>query len=329
MRARRPLRLAAAAVCAVAVHGRAAPAPRLVCDAPVRTFTAEEAAGGSVRHTFILRNAGSSAMEIFGVDLRCGCSDVELSHRLLPGGTQTTLAVTLNLRGREGAVDQSLWVRSSDPATPRLKLSFIGRVAPEAEIRPMAALFGLLPEQGSVTQMVEVVFAPHRPTRIVRATTDHPGFGTAMEMRKEGRRYAVHVWNLPGADLGTGYVRAQIQLETDPPLATPLSLPVTGLVLDELVVAPSAILLTEGEAGLQTRFAAVRPGRVRTFRVTDVRTPDPAMRAEILPLGDGWQIRITGITVDPRLDGAELILRTDAPSRPELRIPFRITPGTP
>jgi hypothetical protein len=326
MRTFRLFRRAAFAVCIVALPCRAAPAPRLMCDEPVRVFTAAEAAAGFVRHTFVLRNAGTAAVDILGVDLRCGCSDMDLSHRLLPGGTQATLAVTLNLRGREGAVDQALWVRSSDPATPRLKLSFTGRVAPEAEFRPLAALFGLLPEQGSVTQSVEVVFAPHRPTRIVRATTDHSGFGVSTERIEEGRRYAVQVWNLPGAELGTGYVRAQVRIETDPPLAAPLTLPVTGLVLDELIVAPSAIQLTKGDPGPHTRFAAVRPGRVRTFRVTEVRTPDPSIRAEILPLGDGWQIRLTGLTAEARFDGAELIVLTDVPTCPELRIPFRISP---
>lgn len=299
------------------------PKPRIECAEPVRRITPADVEAGEVRHTFRLRNTGNEALEIRRVETHCGCTDLNLSHRLVPPGAETQLSITLSLRGREGHVEKYLLVHSNDPQAPCFRLGFEGRVAPEADLLPMAALFGVIPEHGAVTQSVEVVFAPRATNRVQGADSDSPLFAATVEELEPGRRYRVHVFNAPEAGASASYLRARIRLRTERPTRMPLEIPVTAMAMDELLSGPDAIILVAGEPGPVTRYVAVRPGRVRAFRITGVDPPRAAIRTDVQRADHGYRIRLTGVPVDPALDGQALIIRTDAPGRPEIRIPFR------
>lgn len=309
--------LAASAVAA------SAPRPKLVCPEPVCRFTERDLEAGSIRHTFRLRNDGGVSVEILRVESRCGCTDINLSHRFIPAGAEATLSVTLNLRGREGEVERALRVHSSDPETPTLDLRFEGSVAPEVEFRPMAMMFGEIPEQGSVTQSVEVVFAAGITNRVIGATSDRESFHAWLTELEPGRRYLVEAANRPEVSLPGGFLRASIALRTERPTRHPLEIPVRAVVMDELLASPRELIIPADEPGPLTLYASVRPGRIRAFRILEVLPPDPRIRAEVHPMDGGYRIHLRQVPVEAALGGRELVLKTDAPSRPEIRIPFR------
>ena len=299
------------------------PRPRLVSPEPVCRFSEKDLDSGSLRHTFHLRNEGGVAVEILRVESRCGCTNIDLSHPIIPGGAEATLSVTLNLRGREGDVERVLRVHSTDPETPVLELRFEGSVAPEAEFLPMALMFGEIPEHGSVTQSVEVVFAPGVTNRVVGVTPDNGSFRAWLTELEPGRRYRVEAANRPEASLPGGFLRASIALRTERPTRHPLAIPVRAVVMDELLASPRELIIPADEPGPLTLYASVRPGRIREFRILEVRPPDPRIRAEVHPMEGGYRIHLRRVPVEAAMGGRELILKTDVPTRPEIRIPFR------
>ena len=306
-----------------ALGASATPEPRIACDEPVYHFTEKEAAAGEIKHTFLLKNTGDVSLELGQIETHCGCTDLKISHRFIPPGAQAELSVTLSLRGREGAIEKFLLVHSSDPKTPVLKLGFGGRVPFEAEVFPLAAMFGVIPEQGSITQSVEVVFAPGHENRMTGAECDRPEwFGATVTELEPNRRYRLDVVNAPAAGKSTGYLRAVIRPKVEKTMRHALEIPVTALVLDELIAGPDEIVIFSGETGPLTRFAAVRPGRVRQCRILSVETPDPSIRSTVSAQDQGWRIRLDGVRAGRGLNGQEIIIRTDVPTRPEIRIRF-------
>ncbi len=320
-------RVAAALLCAAGtVSAWAAPSPprpRLVCPEPVCRFTEKDLEAGSIRHVFRLRNEGGVSVEILRVESRCGCTDVDLSYRVIPPGAESSLSVTLNLRGREGGVERVLRVHSTDPDHPVLDLRFEGTIASEVEVQPLALLLGTLPEGGSITQSVDVVFAPEITNRVVDVTPDSENFHAWFSEVEAGRKYRIHVANRAEASVPGGFLRAAVAVRTATPLKHPLAIPVRALVMDELMVSPRELVILPEEQGPLTLYAAVRPGRIREFRITEVRPPHARIRADVRPIEDGYQIRMRGVPVDPSLNGLEMVLKTDVPTRPEIRIPFR------
>lgn len=310
---------------AFAVSSTAAspPRPKLVCPEPVYRFTEKDLESGSIRHAFRLRNEGGVSVEIQEIESHCGCTDIDLSYRVIPPGAESSLSVTLNLRGREGGVERVLRVHSTDPDHPVLDLRFEGAIAPEAEVLPMALMLGTLPEGGSITQSVDVVFAPAITNQVVGVTSDSDKFQPWFSELEAGRKYRIHVANRAEASVPEGFLRAAITVQTAHPLKNPLSIPVRALVMDDLLVSPRELIILPGEEGPITLYAAIRPGRIREFKITDVQSPDPRIHADVRPIEDGYQIRMRGVPVEQALNGLEVVLKTDVPTRPEIRIPFR------
>ncbi len=321
--------LAAAWAAAAAARG-APPAPRIVCDAPVCLFGERSDDREDLLHVFTLCNEGELTLRIEGVDTHCGCTDLALSREVLRPGETAELSVRLSLRGQRGAVEKYLVVRSNDPACPALKLSFRGRIEPEAEVVPRSILLGAVDPLLAATGQVSVVFRARSPDRVTGVRSTSPLFEGGFDVVETGRLYRVWARTLPPLDAaGSSFVRAELRVATASGRSPGLLVPVAASLLDALLVAPAAIIVP-GAGEEVTRYASVRPGRVRRFRVTRVELPDPAMRATVEPLGEGgWRIRIAGIRPRPALDGLPVRIHTDAPGRPVFALPLRVVPDPP
>lgn len=317
------LRLAAAGLWLAAAAAPAA--PRIACDDPVLRFGRVSAEKETIDHAFVLRNAGNETLELLGVDEFCGCTDIRLDHRVLMPGSSTRLRVRVSLRGRTGTFDKHLFVRSNDPATPRLRLGFVGEIDPVVEVLPAAALFGAVPADRSVTQSVEVVFSTNRPNRVVRVRPDAPWIGAAMAEVEPNRRYRVDIWTVPPLKADTPWMRGNVVAETTDRTMPKVFIGASAVQLTDLIVGPAEIVMFASDTPPLTRYAMVRPGRIRTFKIEAVETPDPAIRTEVRWMADGTaQIVLDGVRPSKALDGAVLVIRTDVRPGGVYRIPFRV-----
>lgn len=325
------LRVLAGGLLALAVLASsvtAAPAPRIACDRPVHHFGKRESNVDEVAHTFVLKNTGDITLEIRDIEIHCGCTDLKLSHRMIAPGGEAALSMKLSLRGRSGEVEKYLILHTNDPTQPRFRVGFEGQIEPEVDVVPMAALFGTIPERVAVTQTVDVVFAAQKPDRVLAAASDRPEFGASVQEVEAQHRYRVRIFTAPPLPPGAGYLRASVRVKTAKPRSPGIVIPVSAMLLADLIVGPSELVLFTTETGPLTRYAVVRPGRVQEFKITEVEVPHPDIRWRTRPApGGGIQVELTNIPVTSDLNGRELVLRTSLGTNGVFRIPVRVLRG--
>lgn len=93
----------------------AAPAhgPRLAVDQPEYDG---DAVGLTVRHQYLVRNAGDQDLKIANVETSCGCTTTSLERPNLAPGESTEIGAVLDVSG--GRLESSLYVYSNDPSHP-------------------------------------------------------------------------------------------------------------------------------------------------------------------------------------------------------------------
>ena len=81
-----------------------------------------------VHHTFVLYNVGGKPLRIYDVETSCGCTVVDVTHKVLHPGEFTELKVTLDTSIKLGKTKKKITVKSNDPKTPELALYLTGTV---------------------------------------------------------------------------------------------------------------------------------------------------------------------------------------------------------
>jgi hypothetical protein len=80
--------------------------------------------GAIVVHSFVVKNVGQETLAITNVKPTCGCTTAPLSDSLVAPGEQTDIRATFNTQNFNGRVKKQIYVDSSDPIKPYLKVSF-------------------------------------------------------------------------------------------------------------------------------------------------------------------------------------------------------------
>jgi len=113
--------LLGAAILLAALSVVAAAVPNISVDSP-QYDAGTVLSGSSIQHTFVLRNTGTSALQI-SPDIRvsCGCTTTRLSKTTLAPGESVDLAAIVATSGI-GSYNKRIYVSSNDPDTPELTL---------------------------------------------------------------------------------------------------------------------------------------------------------------------------------------------------------------
>ncbi|HNR30511.1 MAG TPA: DUF1573 domain-containing protein, partial [Candidatus Hydrogenedentes bacterium] len=117
------------------------PAPKIVCPDPEFDF-GEKDEDVSVEHEFVIRNEGETPLEITNVRTSCGCTAAKPKDSTVAPGSETRIAATLSLRGRQGENAKTITVMSNDPVTPNLVLTMKGVVTAPIMYEPRVLNFG-------------------------------------------------------------------------------------------------------------------------------------------------------------------------------------------
>ena len=302
----------------------AAPAPRIVCDAPVFRFGERFSDEPDLRHTFTLRNEGNLSLEIRDIENRCGCSDVTLSTRVLRPGDRADLSLAFALRGRSGAVRQSLAVLSNDPRQPRLELTIEGAVRPYIELFPMGALLGRIPDDRETTAEIRVTFPPERPDTVRAAAADRPFLRATVTEVIAQREYRITIRTVPPLSAPHGQLRGTVRVTTASGRTPPIVIPVAAWIQAPVILAPDALPVPAAGGEPLTRYLTVRAGSAADLRIEAVEPPDPGIRVTIQPLADrGFHVRLDGIRPAALAPDAAVLIRVRHAAGPaEYRIPF-------
>lgn len=286
-----------------------------------------------ITHEFVVKNAGDEPLELTEVKTTCGCTVAELQTHLLEPGQETIVGVTFNLKGKQGPQHKRITVLSNDPDQPSYGLELTGTALTTIMVEPSIINFGRIEDAEPHEQKIIIKSMREGHTfniLDVTASEDSP-FKAALETVSPGKEYTVAAVSNP--NLMPGTLSGRITVRTDDESRPAILVQVYGHVIGALQVRPDAINIqanTTPEARPASMYLQVLPGRVHEFELLEVIAPVAAMKAELIKRKDNdYHIKLSDMPVDETLKDKELIVRTNLPEMPEIRIPFRVRPERP
>ncbi len=302
---------------------QAAPPSGLTCAEPFCRF-GDLGPEKTVRHTFMLTNAGPREVRISAVRAGCGCLAVNLAtNTVAPGGTLPIEGV-MTLAGRKGPQRKAIYVETGGNTGAPLRLEFEGTVVPPLDVRPEGVHFGTLAETGDAERDVMIVSTGTNTFRIRNVTSSSPQFKPTLETAEAGNKFRLRIQSAGPRARGT--TTASVRVETDHPAMPVLVIPVTVFVAGDVVAAPSSLMLIESATNTpRTYYVTVYSPARKAFKVAEVQAPraDVESRvAEVAADRHRVELRFPGSVRD--LNGATLRIRTDMASVPEILVPLRV-----
>lgn len=295
----------------------------LVCDSPRFDF-GEAYPDQVIAHTFVLKNTGTNAIRIQGVRSGCGCTTTTLATNCLTAGQSTELATDLDLKGRKGAQQKSIYVESDDPGCARLHLQLAGAVIVPVDALPEGVHFGTLGREGTVEREVSVSARSNITFQVKGVTCSSPQFAARVETQEVGRVYRIKIQSLGPRLLGTS--QAAVQVETDCPRMPVVSIPVAAFVAGDIVPAPATLILVQaGTNAMRTYYVSLYSPAGKAFAIKRVDLPSQSVTCKYEPTATDRQrleINVTGSLSG--LNGKALRVETDLASMREVTIPLRV-----
>lgn len=296
--------------------------PVIVCDEPVFDF-GEVDSSSSVTHTFVLRNDGNALLTIGKIKPACGCTVANITSKNLAPGETAEISTKLSLKNKVGAQRKTIAVDSNDPETPKLTLSMVGVSKTEVEMTPRRIYVPNAIQGEANEETITVTSNADSPLTIQNVSTENPSVTAELTSEATGKTFTILVQTTEA--LPKGQTHGRIRIETNSEKNPLLNVPFQYNVIGELAVAPNEIALVQ-QTGVQlSRNIVVRPGTVKTFKVTEVVPPVDTIETSVRDMaGNGYMIQLKKINPTVDLDGAKLLIRTDVEGMKEITIPFRV-----
>jgi hypothetical protein len=303
----------------VTAHAHAAGGPAL--EAPAPTYDAGTVAiGTSVRHTYELRNTGTTPLALT-VKASCGCTTTDFDPVIPPGGTGH-LTASLDTRHLRGPVTKKIHVTTDDPAQPAVELSIQVRAVGVLEVLPTETPI-LRRSVAALRPMVLFVSAPDDAPFTIPSVEDDPVLRATVEPADppspEGhRRYRVIL--TPKADLAIGTYKPLVTLVTTVPKAERFALKPTIVVAGPLSVWPWQLRIRSC-----TTPAAVRITKADgTFKILGATVSDHDFVVDTVPEknGQAWDVTLRYVGKPDRHGpvNAAVTITTDEPLQPTVTV---------
>jgi len=298
------------------------PAPKLVCAQPTFDF-GERDSDGELEHAFVIRNAGDVALQIFSLRPTCGCLVPKFTDRIVPPGGEATITVRFVLRGRQGAQNKFVYVESNDPDQPNFALHLTGLIVDPVDIEPHLLFFGRVPANFASTNTLVVTAAGTNRLGAVSAQIDSSSFVVSVEQSISNKTARVIVMSRP--PLPEGLTRASLRISTGNPRLPGLTTVVSAFVPGAFEVTPPEFLLVGREGDRVRREIFLRSESNTAFRVLAVEPPLKEIAVNIVSARkDACRIEFPSLPVLRSLEGKNVRIVTDLPTRPEILVPIRI-----
>ena len=299
-----------------------APAPKIACDAPVHDFGKMDNSQ-QVEHEYVLKNVGTTQLEISNVRPSCGCTVANISERSVAPGAETRVLTRLNLQGRSGPQHKAIVVESNDPQQPQFILTLQGEAVVAVNVMPDRVIFGQLSSASTPATQVQVTGPGEPPFKIVGIESSSTNVLATFETAEEGKTYRVNISGV--APFPEGQLNANVRVFTDHPARPVIDIPVVAMVVGDIVVAPQELVIAPSGDESQVRYVLIRTAQGQPFTITAVETPDPSITTQVLPFGDnGYRLQVDNLKASSGVAGKNITVRTDLASRPEVVIPIRM-----
>jgi hypothetical protein len=281
----------------------------------------------SVKHDFVIRNAGTEPLILGKPTTTCGCTVANLGDSTLEPGEETRISATMSLVGRQGLTAKSIHVTSNDPKHNPAQFTIKGIAVAPIMMEPKMISFGTIEDDDThYASMTLKATKEDIHFDIVEVDHNMPGFKVEVEPIVPRKEFKITLFNPEPLEPRSYYGRFSIR--TDNPAHTNLAFTASATVVGELKIQPEKMtLLASTEPGKKTDIAfRVDPGRTKEFELLDVVPPLEGVEVEIVPLGqrNSYLVKLKGLPQDMSLHGKAAIIKTNLPDRPEIEVPFEI-----
>jgi hypothetical protein len=307
-------------------------APKAVAVEPI--FDAGEIAKGEkLTHDFVLRNDGTTTLEVTDVRPSCGCTVASYDKQIAPGasGKIHTVLDTVQLTGPSS---KGLSVFTNDPAAPEIQLTIHLKVVPYIDVKPGYARFNVVRGMSETAKIVETLYGlDNQMTAITGVDSPYPFLSATYREAQEGERLPeikAKQWRLEvvmSADAPVGPIAGNMVVHTNHPKQPMVIIPITGFVRPTLAVTPPigdfGTVKVEGPVthNLHVKVFATEP-----IHVIGVDTSSKSIQASIRPLQDGreYEIDVTlASTIEKGPLHGKLTIHTDSPKSPLVEVEIK------
>lgn len=259
--------------------GPPAPAPKLVLSSGAWDFGTVKY-GPVLEKTLTLRNEGNIDLQILGMLGSCACTIADITRTVIPPGESAVVTIRFDTTKRQGDIDVTIKIRSSDPQKELSVFNVSGVVKRLIDVRPESLTLSSVGRPAPMSKNVTIRFNTPEPLTPVLKTTTARAFSAKLEEISAGREYRLTVTTHKQVPFGRW--RDMILIETgfaDEPL---IRVPVYVNIQLRVQAVPAAIYIPSGLAKKSYRQIRIQYFGARTdFRVTGVEASHEVMSVEL------------------------------------------------
>ena len=291
------------------------------------------AKGEPMKHTFVLKNAGTADLLVTDVKPACGCTVSEYDKVIKPGG-EGKIALTVDTKNLQGATSKTALVQTNDPAMPQTTLYVMAFVKPYVDVLPygffrIQALTGEPATSELVLASDEPTFAPTKveaPYKFLKtALTEVP---EKERIAGKGAKQYKLALTAP-ADAPEGLLSGYVKLQTGVVKQPDLEISISGYIKPTVTITPNTINFgnfdPKGEAVRRNVMLINNNPQRENFAVTKAETSVSGISAAIVPVDKG-RIRVD-LSVDEKIKKGvfegELKIQTNDTAKSNVSIPIR------
>jgi hypothetical protein len=300
-------------------------APRLVFKESVYDFGKVEQ-GEQVNHLFHFTNQGERDLRIESVKTTCGCTAAVISADVIAPGKEGTISATFDTTRYFGEKAKSISVYSNDPLQPVTTLTLQGEIVVEIVADPPQVYLGRVRRGAATTQTVELLYEANKPIQITNVELTSPIVGVqAEDLEKDGKKGKKLLVTLK-KNAPLGRVNDEIKVTTTSQKKPSLTIPVFGHIEGDLLVQPPQIsfgVVRKGDS--KTHEISIKSRATKPVHVQRVQSSAPSVVAEVAPVKDGEEYRLTlrvNEQSEPGQIRGEVQVFTDHPEEKVLTIPI-------
>lgn len=294
----------------------------LSCSEPVYDFGTldnEE----TVEHSFVLRNGSDAVLELDRVHGCCGAKSELLSHTI-PPGEETTLRISIPLKGRSGTQAMSFYVRAGNMSPELYELQIKGVALAKVDVQPSGIMLGTVTTDEVIEKMVTITCQSNVVFNVTNIVRSSP-YVAATYMGVSGNVHRVSVRTVP--PLPAGITRDVVRVLTDNPKYPELEIPVLARMTKDIVVFPGEIRVPAMLVGKAPAswYGVVRSLSKAPFKITGTEAPGEGIEIICSPMAtSGYKVEVRNVLPQADLDGKNIILRTDSVNADEVFVPIRV-----
>lgn len=225
------------------------------------------AKGAKAEYEFEFENIYVEDVHIAGVRSSCGCTEPQITQKLVKTFEKGAIRTVFNTRSFAGSRSATLTVIIDKPFYAEVQLSVRGYIRNDVLFTPGSVSFGDISFGQSAEQEVKVSHSGSSRWQIVDVRSANPHFEVELSNKATGggRSFYTMKVRLKG-DAPVGYLQDQLTIVTNDSYNSSLELNVDGRVVSPLSVSPASLLvgvLKSGDVAKKQLFVrAKQPFRI-------------------------------------------------------------------